>query len=69
MYVTLSVDFPRLRSSWQNLTCPHCRTEINSDTPFIPNIAVDQIIERKLRNLGEGAQQVSLMTERTDKSR
>jgi hypothetical protein len=42
--------------------------EVLEATPLVPNIIVDQIIERKLRSLPEGAQRTELMTERADKS-
>ncbi|WWD21054.1 hypothetical protein CI109_105535 [Kwoniella shandongensis] len=36
-------------------------------TPFIANIIVDQIIERKLQNLPDGAEKVAMMMERKEK--
>ncbi|ORX39007.1 hypothetical protein BD324DRAFT_618198 [Kockovaella imperatae] len=52
----------------QNLTCPHCRVEVFEGTPIVPNIMVDQIIERKLRSLPEGEQKTELLAERKEKA-
>ncbi|ORY26269.1 hypothetical protein BCR39DRAFT_262542 [Naematelia encephala] len=52
----------------KNYTCPHCRMEIPEATPLIPNIIVDQIIERKLRSLVDGPQKQEMIFEREEKS-
>ena len=51
----------------KNRTCPHCRMEVFDPTPIVPNIIVDQIIERKLRSLPEGKQKAELLLERKEK--
>ena len=51
----------------QNLTCPHCRVELKSDRPLVPNIMVDQVIERKLQSLPIGVQQTELREDRAIK--
>jgi hypothetical protein len=51
----------------QNYTCPHCRTQISAETPLVPNIIVDQIVERKLQSLQKGSQREDLLSEREDK--
>ncbi|KAK8843424.1 hypothetical protein IAR55_007081 [Kwoniella newhampshirensis] len=55
---------------WQWLkqhTCPHCRVMVNEYTPFIANIIVDQIIDRKLQNLPESTEKEDMMIERKEK--
>jgi hypothetical protein len=42
--------------------------EVLEATPLIPNITVDQIIERKLRSLPEGPQRTELLVERAEKA-
>ena len=37
-------------------------------TPFVPNIIVDQIIERKLRALPEGPQKADMVIDRQEKT-
>ena len=52
----------------KNYTCPHCRMEVFEATPIVPNIIVDQIIERKLRSLPDGKQKTELLIERKEKA-
>ncbi|WRT68928.1 uncharacterized protein IL334_005910 [Kwoniella shivajii] len=49
-------------------SCPSCRMKVSETTPFIPNIMVDQIIERKLANLPDGAERGAMMIERREKA-
>lgn len=52
----------------QNHTCPHCRVPVNETIPLIPNIVVDQIIDRKLAGLPDGKEKEGLIQERASKS-
>lgn len=51
----------------QNSTCPHCRVQVPSAKPFIPNIIVDQIIERKLKALPDSDEKQEMMIELKEK--
>jgi hypothetical protein len=51
----------------QNPTCPHCRMEVLEGIHFVPNIIVDQIIERKLRALTDGPQKMDMQIDRQEK--
>jgi hypothetical protein len=42
--------------------------QILPDNPLVPNIIVDQIVERKLRGLPEGKQKKDLLIEREETS-
>jgi len=52
----------------KNNTCPHCRVEVIDATPLVPNIVVDQIIERKLKLLPKGEHRDELVSERAEKA-
>ena len=47
----------------QNITCPHCRAQVIPETPLVPNIIVDQIVDRKLKGLPDGVQKTDLLAE------
>nr|XP_019005753.1 uncharacterized protein I203_01068 [Kwoniella mangroviensis CBS 8507]OCF69214.1 hypothetical protein I203_01068 [Kwoniella mangroviensis CBS 8507] len=49
-------------------TCPSCRIRVSESTPFIPNIMVDQIIERKLANMSDSAEKNAMVIERKEKA-
>ncbi|WWC97834.1 hypothetical protein V866_004721 [Kwoniella sp. B9012] len=49
-------------------TCPSCRIRVSESTPFIPNIMVDQIIERKLANMCDSAEKNAMVIERKEKA-
>nr|XP_019047919.1 hypothetical protein I302_04539 [Kwoniella bestiolae CBS 10118]OCF26849.1 hypothetical protein I302_04539 [Kwoniella bestiolae CBS 10118] len=49
-------------------TCPSCRKTVSDSTPFIPNIMVDQIIERKLANMSDSAERNAMIIERKEKA-
>nr|XP_018259044.1 uncharacterized protein I303_08587 [Kwoniella dejecticola CBS 10117]OBR81202.1 hypothetical protein I303_08587 [Kwoniella dejecticola CBS 10117] len=49
-------------------SCPSCRMKVSDLTPFIPNIMVDQIIERKLANLPDTAERNAMIIERREKA-
>ncbi|WWC73226.1 uncharacterized protein I206_107192 [Kwoniella pini CBS 10737] len=49
-------------------SCPSCRMKVSDTTPLIPNIMVDQIIDRKLANLPDGAEKSAMMIERKEKA-
>ncbi|EIW66864.1 hypothetical protein TREMEDRAFT_64718 [Tremella mesenterica DSM 1558] len=51
----------------ENYTCPQCRAEVYREYPYIPNIVLDQIIERKLRSLRPGKQKDDYLAEREAK--
>jgi hypothetical protein len=42
--------------------------QVSSETPFVPSIVLDQIVERKLNALSEGNQKAELMQERLEKA-
>ncbi|WVQ75427.1 hypothetical protein IAR50_005052 [Cryptococcus sp. DSM 104548] len=48
-------------------TCPHCRSLIDLSRPIIPNILVDQIIDRKLQKLEDKPEKESLLVDRQEK--
>ncbi|ODN91473.1 hypothetical protein L198_05993 [Cryptococcus wingfieldii CBS 7118] len=48
-------------------TCPHCRSPIDLSRPIIPNILVDQIIDRKLQKLEDKPEKESLLVDRQGK--
>ncbi|OCF54429.1 hypothetical protein L486_07977 [Kwoniella mangroviensis CBS 10435] len=52
----------------QHPTCPSCRIRVSESTPFIPNIMVDQIIERKLANMSDSAEKNAMVIERKEKA-
>jgi hypothetical protein len=52
----------------QNHTCPHCRVPVNETIPFVPNIVVDQIIDRKLDKLPDGKEKEGHVRERESKA-
>ncbi|WWC91344.1 uncharacterized protein L201_006287 [Kwoniella dendrophila CBS 6074] len=49
-------------------TCPSCRMKVSDATPYIPNIMVDQIIEKKLANLPDGGERNAMLIERREKA-
>jgi hypothetical protein len=51
----------------QNLNCPHCRVDLSPSVPFVPNIVIEQIVERKLNALPDSGDKSEMLQERQDK--
>ncbi|KAK4686902.1 hypothetical protein P7C73_g3227, partial [Tremellales sp. Uapishka_1] len=54
--------------STQNSTCPHCRVQLLAPTLFIPNIVVDQIIDRKIRALPDSEMKREMIVDLDEKT-
>ncbi|WVO15276.1 hypothetical protein L204_102932 [Cryptococcus depauperatus] len=55
--------------SFSNPTCPHCRVKVATHRSIVPNIIVDQIIERKLQSLIDGVEKDTMLLDREEKLR
>lgn len=51
----------------RNSTCPHCRVQVHETVGLVPNILLDQIIDRKLNALHEGKEKSGLLADRAEK--
>ncbi|WVF65688.1 hypothetical protein IAT40_000419 [Kwoniella sp. CBS 6097] len=48
--------------------CPSCRVDVSEANKFVPNILIDQIIERKLASLSDGPEKSAMLIERKEKT-
>ncbi|KGB76035.1 hypothetical protein I307_03770 [Cryptococcus deuterogattii 99/473] len=58
-----------IKTNTNRATCPHCRIEISMTDPIVPNIVVDQIVDRKLQKLAQGLEKESMLLDRQEKLR
>ncbi|OWT38937.1 hypothetical protein J008_03871 [Cryptococcus neoformans] len=58
-----------IKTNNSRATCPHCRIEISMTDPIVPNIVVDQIVDRKLQKLAHGLEKEAMLLDRQEKLR
>ncbi|EAL20346.1 hypothetical protein CNBF1570 [Cryptococcus deneoformans B-3501A] len=58
-----------IKTNNSRATCPHCRIEISMTDPIVPNIVVDQIVDRKLQKLEHGLEKEAMLLDRQEKLR
>ncbi|OCF31367.1 hypothetical protein I316_06972 [Kwoniella heveanensis BCC8398] len=49
-------------------SCPSCRVDVSEANNFVPNILIDQIIDRKLGGLPDGPEKSAMLIERKEKA-
>ncbi|WVQ93335.1 hypothetical protein IAU59_000403 [Kwoniella sp. CBS 9459] len=55
-------------NSSEQPSCPSCRVDVSETNNFVPNILIDQIIERKLEGLPDGPEKSAMVIERKEKA-